>query len=113
MTDFLYRYYSQNVYSHERYDPRYVRTEIRLDKLRVLRRTAKGCWVEVGYKKEKFVLDVRTGHERRYAYADKRHALNSLRLRKQYQVDRAKRAFRDARATLRLIKVHQEDGMLP
>jgi len=50
---------------------------------KILRRTPKGCWIEVGYKQEKFILD---DARRRWAYPTKELAKNSYRIRKQRQI---------------------------
>lgn len=74
MSEVYYRYDGYEYASLETYD--------------VLRRTARGAWINIGLpfkgcEKEKFILD---GARKRWAYPTKEEALESFRIRKERQI---------------------------
>ena len=112
MAEFYYRYQDHEQYHFGGYDEHgtWIGVEIACKRLRVLRRTHRGAWIETGYKQEKFILD---GARRRWAYPTKEEALNSFKCRKQSQIWHAKRAFRNARAALKQIETMEATCDLP
>ena len=80
-----YRYIDEVTYYHCR------KPEVRilLEEYKVLKLTAKGCWIDY-YGDQKFLLN---GARKCFAYASLTEAWNSFMIRKRRQLDHRKRAF--------------------
>ena len=71
----------------------------RAEAYKVVKRTAKGAWIYIGYGiKDKFILD---DARRRWAYPTKEEALNSYRIRKLRQIEHCREGELKAKEGLR------------
>jgi len=79
----MYRLASQQEFEAEFYFRYDGYEHAQLFKYPVIRRTNKGCWIQVGYQNEKFILN---NARRRWAYPTQPLALQSFQIRKHRQI---------------------------
>ena len=78
---------------------------------KIVRKTPSGFWIQdiEGYDKERWVADVDKGSRKRYAYRDKKRAIDSFEARKRKQVSILASKLSKAKEALKMAREMQEN----